>query len=352
MHEGGGAVLILGLSRASEPATKGRRRRAFSFRTVSLGGLALAVVILGVFGLLYARFVHYERVARRHVPTGAIAAFRIEVEQAALYEPFRRHWLPLLGGPGAPPAEADARLRRIEHRVGFGRADLRELMLAIGPGTRDWVVVLGGISSGRLTMSELLAALASEGQVWKLAENARVLTHADTGVAVTVADDRAIVVASTPERALAALAPASHELELPSGPFGFVITGEAGRHAPAVPDVPAADLPGWLGRARSTAGSLEIGERVALTVDLTGADDAGSRDLARQGLNILRSFRRSDPSALLRFGRAGIDRGRLSTGVTGAGRIVLVWEKEELDAAFQAAAEALRRVFAQRVPGF
>jgi hypothetical protein len=101
------------------------RRGARSFRSVALGGVALGALIIAVAVSLYLRYIHYERVAARHVPAGSVLALRIDVEQVDLYEPVRRHLIPLLGGPARSPGEAAAAVARLEEHTGLKRGDLR-----------------------------------------------------------------------------------------------------------------------------------------------------------------------------------------------------------------------------------
>lgn len=319
-----------------------RPSRAFSFRAVAVGALGLALVIVAVAAFLYVRFVRYERIAARHVPTGATVALRLDVQQAVLYEPFRKHLLPLLGGPSRPAAEGDARVLAFEQRSGIGRVDLREIVVFRGPAPKDWAVVLGGIFHRSRSPVALAMALAAVDARWKLGQDG-LARYGDTGVTAADASDGVIIVGSTPEVVSAALSPAELGLSLPAGAGGFEVTraalGEAGDASE-----PWAGLLASLSHVDSVRGQIELKERVTLAVKPVSADATTARAAAMQGFDILRGFSRADVSLFVRFFREGADRGHFSSGGPDGPSVLLVWEREELDRAFEAAADWIRAV--------
>lgn len=318
------------------------RPRAFSFRAVAAGAFALALVIVAVAGFLYVRFVRYERIAARHVPKGAVLALRLDIQQAVLYEPFRKHLLPLLGGPSRPPAEGDAKVLAFERQSGIGRADLREVVVFRGPGPSDWGVVVGGIFHRTPSRSMLAANLTAVDARWKIGQDGLV-TYADTGLAVADASDGVIIVGSTVEVVSAALSPMEPGLPLPQGAGGFEVT----RAAMGEPDSGSGQ---WLGllaslrRLDSIRGQIALDERITLAVTPVSSEASAARATAVQGFDIFRGFSRADVSPFARFLREGADRGHVTEGGGGGPTVVLVWEREELDRAFEAAADWIRAV--------
>lgn len=306
----------------------------------------LALVIVAVAGLLYVRFVRYERVAARHVPAGATAALRLEVQQAALYEPFRKHLLPLLGGPSLPPAEGDARVAVFERRSGLSRADLREVLVALGPGERDWAIVVGGIFRRHLDAALLSDSLGAADARWRPAGGGLV-QYGDTGMTAAAAPDGTVIFGSSARVVDATISPAAPGLALSPGAGGLVVTRSVLEGRPGGTGTgsgPSGALREVFRGLSSLKGQIEIGERVELMLHPITADAAAARAAAVQGFDILRSFGRSDASALGRTLRVGAERGRVIAEAPDGPAVVLVWEREELDRAFEAAADWIREV--------
>ena len=102
------------------------------------GGLSYKAVYLVFFGLLlsagiaaavmYFKLLHYQRVAALHLPPDTTAAARIDVENVALFEPVRKHLLPLANTLRAGDPRLKPRLKRLEQhtRIEFA-VDLREI---------------------------------------------------------------------------------------------------------------------------------------------------------------------------------------------------------------------------------
>jgi len=316
-------------------------RRARSFKAVAVGTIALGAVVLAVMGALYVRYVRYVRVAARHLPPEPVLIARVDVEQAIFYEPIRRHILPLFGGPGDSPTQADARLSRIEARSRLRRADLREIVVARGADRADWVVVLGGLfprDSGKLP-----TAVADE-PGWTLADDGTIAIHG-TGVAVARADDGAIVVASSKAvigRALSS-SDASERLGLPSGGAGgFALSAEALGELARFRDVLAAgSLPADLSHLDSVTGQFVPGDRIALVVRFRGADVRGAEQSARGVLELMRQRSRSSSSRAAELLRAGLDRAAVGQGPQGI-ELSVEWEREEVDYALASLADVIR----------
>lgn len=326
-----------------------RHRAPRSFRTVALGGLFLAAVLVAVATSLYFRYIHYERVAARHVPEGSVLALRLDVEQVTLYEPVRRHLIPLLGGPGRAPAEATATLARLEERTQIKRADLREIVVARGADRSEWTVVLGGIFPRGTSPAVLAAALAAEDPAWTPSLDGTVVVHRGTGVAVTRPPDGTVVIASS--LAVATAARVARDPKAIDAELGLPQTGPGAlaMHKPGIDELSAwpgllADqaLSSSLGGIRALRADIGLDERPSVTVTLT-EDVPGAAALTLQrGLAAARALDPSEasPGALLL--RAGAQRSAVVPPAHGTASATLVWERAEVDQAFQLAADAIQ----------
>lgn len=157
-------------------------------------GIAVAVTI-------YFRLIRYERVAAQHVPRDAAFVVRLDVEQAIVYEPFRRHLLPLAdrgrsGAKAGPARVLEPRLERIKRHTGIELAvDMRELLFARGPTEREWLLVIGGKFPKQGVVKGLHAVLREEGVQAELLPGERSLAFA-SGAAIGQAEDGALLFAS------------------------------------------------------------------------------------------------------------------------------------------------------------
>jgi hypothetical protein len=157
-------------------------------------GIAVAVVI-------YFRLIRYERVAAQHVPRDAAFVVRLDVEQAIVYEPFRRHLLPLadrgrVGANAGPARVLDPRLERIKRHTGIELAvDMRELLFARGPSEREWLLVIGGKFPKQGVVKGLHTVLLEEGVQAELAPGEHVVTL-PSGSVLGQAEDGALLFAS------------------------------------------------------------------------------------------------------------------------------------------------------------
>lgn len=335
------------MSRSLGPLEPAPRHRApQSFRTVAIGGFAVAALLVAVAVSLYFRYIHYERVAARHVPQGSVLALRLDVERVELYDPVRRHLLPLLGGPGRSPADAAATLARLEERTQLKRADLREIVVARGAVRSEWVVVLGGIFPRGTSPAVLATALAAEDPSWAASLDGTVVVHRGTGVAVTRASDGAVIIASSLTLAVAAREPGSagEELGLPR-----VGAGALALRKPGVQEL--ATWPGLLAdqtlsQAMSGVGALRaeiaLAERPSVTVTLTDQEPGAAAAAVRRGVELAKALDPSEasPGALLL--RDGAQRASIAKPVSGTAAVTLVWERAEVDQAFELVAEAIQ----------
>ena len=317
------------------------RREGRSFRAVALGAAALGAVIFAVALALYVRYIRYDRVAAMHIPHGAALAVRIDVEQALLYEPVRRHLLPILGAPLATPSQGDARLARVEDRTGLRRGDLRELVFAAFADRADWVIVLGGIFPRAPSAQTIALAFASEGAAWDLSSDGRVATGPG-GVAVTRASDGAVIVGSSEgalEAALPSREPVLAVVRTGAGGFAFDSRGVMDLQ-PIVAAAPG--VAALLAHTTELRGQVSLTDRVAVTVTADVATGSNGTQLMNEALTWLRTYAKTEATPGAGLIRTGAERSVVSAAGAHGAQVTMAWEREEVDRAFALAAAAIR----------
>jgi hypothetical protein len=167
-------------------------------RVLAIAGAIGAAVLVLVVYVAYRQLLHYERRAIEHVPAGAELALRVDLEQVVLFEPVRRHLLPLLdrvplGDTGHDvPASRLLRLRQAGLNLGL---DLRELVFAqIQPGG-GWLLALGGIFGGEPLLPRIEQVLRAEPGAQLRSERAMIILQ-PSGVVLAQADDGVLLLAS------------------------------------------------------------------------------------------------------------------------------------------------------------
>jgi hypothetical protein len=253
-------------------------RNGVSFRKLAWAGVIFTALASAGVWLAYARLVHYRRCAVEHLPPETELVARLDVEQVVLFEPVRRHLIPLIDrlplgpAPAAANAEAEPRIRRLRREAGLNLGlDLREVLVATAPGGR-WVLVLGGLFQQGLVpaIAHELRGEAATG--WQRAGDA--LEFTPSGAALAQAADGALLLAS--DRALLeATLPSStrfRELGLKrEGAGSAVIPG-------ALLDRWAAEGEGpqWLGTIESAALDLRLSREIEVDVRLGLRDGASA----------------------------------------------------------------------------
>jgi len=277
----------------------------------------LAAMAAGAY--IYFVLMRYERVAVRHVPAESVAAVRWDVEQAVLYEPIRRHVLPVidrrLASSSGLTSEPDG-LERLQAatKINLGR-DLREVVVAQGPGADDWVVAIGGMFANGGVVEGLVRLLNEPGTVWRLSADQRSATGPG-GLALGQAADGVVLLASSTERLGAALGSTENGQQL----------GLVAGHGGGLAFVRSAGQPSVVTRMRAR---LLLGDPIELEVvaDLAPGSDR-DRVAGELGARLSSAgFRLSDhhlvqvPSALV---------------VTDVGpdqvAVRFPWEREDIDA--------------------
>ncbi|HEX4474197.1 MAG TPA: hypothetical protein VH142_03900 [Polyangiaceae bacterium] len=327
----------------TDPPTPLRRRTPLSFRALSLAMLALAVVVLSVGGELYFKFVYYDRIASSHVPASAAFALRLDVSQAVFYEPVRRYFLPMLGGPGLPLEQGDEHITAIEHASGLLRSDLREVVFAGRVGFDDWVIVLNGLFPKDTPSSGLVPTLATEPgwtHTGAIAVSAR-------GVVVGRAGDGVVLIASSKawfDEAATGSGGADALGLKTAGAGSFGLGREAlGRLARTPAVLATGDLAGLYQQLTGVRGSLGAGERIEARAAFSAPDARVARQAAEETLAMLRALSRSVPTALGGALLAGVERSSVQSDEGTDPVLVVTWERIEADRALAALAESSRR---------
>ena len=177
----------------------GDRRGGVPARVIALWSALGAALLLALGFIAYRELIHYERHASEHVPPGAELALRLDLEQVLLFEPLRRHLLPLVDRAplaGAPPEPgAPSRLLRLREQADLNLGfDLREVVFAQEPGG-GWVLALGGIFGARSVLDGIERVLAAEPGL-RATRDAGVLTLTGSGLALAQAEDGVLLIAS------------------------------------------------------------------------------------------------------------------------------------------------------------
>lgn len=198
-----------------EPPVPPRRRT--NFRTVALVFLVLLALGFSLAIVVYKKYVAYEPSVSKHVPAGADFVVRFDLTHVMLYEPFRRAVFPLVER-GAPPAKP-RKDRLAEQGLVIG-ADVRELLVAIGPAATDWVIGVGGRLPKSGAAKAIAVVLREEGR--SVEERGDGYTLPPSTLCFTQASDGTLLFASNETRLAAAIAGGAAPPELNMGAGGLV----------------------------------------------------------------------------------------------------------------------------------
>ena len=298
----------------------------------SLPSRAVLAVLFGSFALAgaigavgYYELIWYRRVAADHVPPGTIAAARIDVEHAILFEPVRKNLLPLLNEPlgGTATGLVAPRVERLEKRTGakIGR-DLREILVAVGGAPGDWVVVVGGRYPKRILVGAIAEVFREEGLACALTRDDTILVVVGSGIALGQAEDGAVLVAANQERLTQALPSQQTYLALGLGREG------AGGFA--------------LKRDFDIAGTLRLGSPVTLEAVARFAPGTATRAARTAVEAFLGSLRAAGSVGDPRARRALLD--DVTVGPVSAGTVPITaqWDRDDLDRAAASIAAVVR----------
>jgi len=169
---------------------------------------------------VYQRYVSYVPRVTRHMPSEYALALRLDIEQAVVYEPFRRHLLPLIEASrtqdptGGRKSVSRLQALRDQTTIELG-VDLRELGIAVDR-AGHWVVLLGGHFRRDEIVSGVARMLQREGIPVRLGGSPQRLVH-QSGAAFAAADDGVLVLAQTEELLDRVLATQPERPELRAG---------------------------------------------------------------------------------------------------------------------------------------
>jgi hypothetical protein len=314
-------------------------------------GLGLLTTVALIFAIaVYVRMIRYERGAALHLPPDTELAVRVDVENVTLFEPVRKHLLPLVNELlPAPKAAGSPRLQRIKEKAGLDLAlDLREIVVGRGPGVGDWIVLLGGKFPKSGAVAGLASVLGDEGQPWQRSSDGVALS-APSGVTFAQCEDGTLVLAADEARVRAALPRGitSERLGLSlNGPAAVSAKGRSLEtwHAALAERSPAL---GRMGRLQRVTGEATMSGRIqsrlvlrlAAGTDVTGSERAFDTGLRQLALPDAGYTPVADELQALAHSQ-------VSSPAAGILELILVWKDDDLDRGSAALAAALRR----RVP--
>lgn len=312
-------------------------RRPVSARVLAIGSAAAAALLaLGAF-VAYRQLLHYERHAIEHVPAGAELALRVDLEQVVLFEPVRRHLLPLIdrarlseAGVEPPPGRLQ-RLRQAGLNLGL---DLREVVFArVQPGDR-WLLALGGIFGSGPLLPRIEATLRAEPGAQLRAEQARLILE-PSGMSLARADDGVLLIASDAALLERALPPSRAHEAVGLGTAGAASFAALGswldRLGPA-PEAASAAPP----TLRRVTARLALGDPLELSAELdhgTAVDIATARRELELWLGVPAGTADFAPKADWGGERALWARAQLTRASATRISLRTTWQRDELDRA-------------------
>lgn len=244
------------------------------FRAVAAGFLVLLAVGFGLGVLVYKKYVAYPPTAAQHIPSDALLAARIDLTHVMLYAPFRSSIMPLADRGDSAAAGRGQRLAA--HGVRLG-ADVRELMLALGPASGDWVLVVGGQLPRRGLAETVRAVLQEESRT--IEARGGVFFLAPNGPWFGQAPDGSFALASSESRLRAALPIRPVDQELAQAAGAVFLSGA------------------WLGAPfKSVRANLRAGSVVAADVRADFTDPASGGPALRA---LLDSLAKLDPTLMI-----------------------------------------------------
>ncbi len=327
-------------------------RKGLSWRLVLLGFFGLiALAMLGAV-FIYFQYIKYDRVAALHLPPDTTFAARVDVEKSMLYEPFRKHLLPLfedlLKDSKRNPEQA-ARLERIERHTGIELAvDIRELVVARGKTSSDWLVAIGGKFPKSGVIPGLFKVFQEEKLQASLSSDERLL-QTRQGILIAQAEDGTLLAATSQSRLMAALpSQATHQrlgLSLEAA-ASFGLSGELLAPLASSPVSLLAPSLRTLAKLERLRGEVALGSVPTVTAVATlrpGSDTEGVLNEVRGVLDALKVVAALSPGQDIGGERALLQNAQLRT--TGPEEVTLSapWPREDIDRAAASLATAVRQ---------
>lgn len=325
-----------------------QERQSVSFRR--LAGLAALLAALAAVGayVAYVELLHYRRRAAEHLPPNAVFAARLDVEQVMLFDPVRRHLLPLVDilppaptRPEHPELQSQSRLARLRAAGLNLGLDLREIVVAT-TADEGWLIALGGLFPEQGMLTAIEQVLRQENiPGWERRDDR--LELSSTGAVIAQAPDGTLLLANQRGTLAAALPTSTRYREL-----GLAREGAGGAaldlrsHASSTWTYPGPV--NWLGSRRVTA-SLKLDRDLELELRIEAGDASEAQTLAAQA----RRWASAEPEGARDLPTGGSD----PAGVWARTRAVEVdgtwlkllssWRPSELDRSARELAAWLRR---------
>jgi hypothetical protein len=305
--------------------------------------LAIATVALvGGFFLAYRMLIHYERVGAEHLAADTRVAIRVDLQNVILFEPIRRHLLPLL----AEGAHGKDRPDRFRDNTGvlLGR-DLREVVVSFGASPADWVVGIGGTFPYEGVIAGIAKTLSEEGIPGIDLGADDTLSLPFASIHGAQARDGLVLFAPDRARLEAALRPSNTFERLGferEGPFGLAVAGSALSEAPPLPKLPA--LPD-LSSVLRIVGRATLGQNVVLLFDFECRDAGAASALAREISLTLTAARALSALVAAQFGGTGevLSRAEVAEVRDQVVTLSATWTRDEVDRGAEQLAAWLRR---------
>lgn len=299
----------------------------------ALGAALLVLVAL----VAYRELLYYERRASDHVPSGAQLVLRVDLEQVVLFEPVRRHLLPLVDrapiGDEAPSPAVPRLVRLRQAGVNLG-LDLREVVFAQMEQGGGWLLALGGIFGNDPLLSKIEAALRDEPGARLRSEHGMILFER-CGAALGQADDGVLLLASDAALLGRALRRGGGDEALGVSPGGAAALGASGRWlralGPTSPEAQTASLSLLRASAR-----LDLGDPLRLTAEVEHGEPIQSMAVRREiegWLGTPHDATNFAPQADWGGERALIARAQLTQSTPTRVTVQTTWQQDELDRA-------------------
>ncbi len=316
-------------------ARAGDRRGGVPARVIGLWSAVGAALLVAVGFVAYRELLHYERHAIEHVPPGAELALRVDLEQVLLFEPVRKHLLPLVDRApltGAPTEHgARSRLLRLREQAGLNLAfDLREVVFAREPGG-GWVLVLGGMFGTQTVLDGIERVLNAEPGM-RSTRDAGVLTLSGSGLSVAQAEDGVLLIASDADVLARAMPPGRAYEALGLANDGAGALGALGSWL----DSRDANVASGGSPLTRCSARLELADPLILTawVEHAGPSDvAAARREVAGWLGIPLGSDNFSPHPDWAGERALLARARFDADPPNVTRVSTTWERAELDQA-------------------
>lgn len=315
---------------------------------------ALGAALLALLAFVaYRQLLYYERRAIEHVPARAELAVRVDLEQVVLFEPVRRHLLPLLDraavGDIAPSPSSSRLVRLREAGLNLG-LDLREVVFARLEQGTGWVVALGGIFGDGPLLPRIERVLQDEPGARLRAERGMIILQ-PSGVALGQADDGILLLASDAALLERALRPSRAYEAIGLSPRGAAALGALGGWLRTLAS-PSAEAPSAAASPLRASARLELGDPLELTADVEHGAPIDARAVQHEIEGWL-----GTPSDELDFApqadwggeRALAARARLTSSTPTTVSVRTTWERDELDRAARSLAAWLEARL--RAPG-